>query len=166
MSLPNAVATPRKTLLWLRADLRTLDNPALYYSQPTIAIFFISPQMWQDHNVSAAKVYFILRNLAMLKRCLADLNIPLIVRNLGSGGNNIKKQIFELLSISLAENITRVVANKEYEYNERRRDATVSKLLRDNVIEFTLFDDQFVIPPETINTYECSPFLLFRNYKV
>ena len=71
-------------LIWLRSDLRLLDNTALSAAAargPTVAVFLLSPQQWREHDDAPCKVDFWLRNLKVLSRALGQLNIPLLIRN-------------------------------------------------------------------------------------
>ena len=77
-----------KSLVWFRLDLRTLDNPALFNAPaPSIAVFFIAPQMWKRHGQGALKTDHILRTVKLLKEKLEELRIPLIDRKLGDERN-------------------------------------------------------------------------------
>ena len=53
-------------LIWLRSDLRQHDNTALAAAAargPTVAVYLLSPQQWQEHDDAPCKVDFWLRNL-------------------------------------------------------------------------------------------------------
>ena len=67
-------------LCWLRNDLRSHDNSALWHAAQhgaVVAVFLITPRTWAEHDEAAAKVDFWLRNLAELASELGHLNIPL-----------------------------------------------------------------------------------------
>ena len=62
-------------LVWFRNDLRLADNPALTAAcqsgEPVRACFVVTPQQWQEHDWSAARVRFVLEHANALARELA-----------------------------------------------------------------------------------------------
>ncbi|MBX7149129.1 deoxyribodipyrimidine photo-lyase [bacterium] len=153
-------------LVWLRNDLRTLDNPALYKAceqrpQNVTAVFFITPRQWQKHNWGSNKTYFVLRNLQSLQENLQKLNIPLLIITTPLF-KNIPKLILELC---FKHKITSVFWNHEYEINERERDKDVQELLHQNKIETRRFHDQTILPPTTIKTQKGDFYTVFTPFK-
>ena len=74
----------KKHLVWLRADLRSIDNTALTAAcadpeADIAAVYFITPKQWQQHHVAGCRVDFELRTLQQLSKQLAALNIPLLI---------------------------------------------------------------------------------------
>ena len=72
-------------LVWFRNDLRLADNPALTAAcqsrEPVRACFVVTPQQWQEHDWSAARVRFVLEHANALARELAELGVPLTFLN-------------------------------------------------------------------------------------
>ena len=66
-------------LVWFRNDLRLADNPALTAAcqsgEPVRACFVVTPQQWQEHDWSAARVRFVLEHANALARELAELGV-------------------------------------------------------------------------------------------
>mgnify|MGYP000297771474 CR=1 FL=1 len=54
-------------LIWLRRDLRAVDNTALNYAinsgEPVIAVFVATPTQWQKHHMAPMQADFIYRRL-------------------------------------------------------------------------------------------------------
>ncbi|POZ99245.1 deoxyribodipyrimidine photo-lyase, partial [Pseudomonas sp. MWU12-2312b] len=48
---------------------------------PTVAVYLVTPGQWQLHDDAPCKVDFWLRNLQVLSKALAALNIPLLIRH-------------------------------------------------------------------------------------
>jgi len=115
---------------WVRNDLRLADNPALTAAcqsgEPVRACFVVTPQQWQEHDWSAARVRFVLEHANALARELADLGVPLTFLNAErfSDGSDA------LLQFCKDSDIADVHFNEEYGINERRRD----KALRDRLV--------------------------------
>ena len=61
-------------LVWLRTDLRILDNPALFSAADSghvTALFLLTPKQWQVHGIAPRKIAFILRSLDTVSEQLA-----------------------------------------------------------------------------------------------
>ena len=72
-----------KSLVWLRADLRLEDNPALKEACSTHeevqAVYIFSKNQLAFHNEANVKIDFIVKNLFLLEKSLSKLNIPLTI---------------------------------------------------------------------------------------
>ncbi|KAJ3117306.1 hypothetical protein HDU96_007212 [Phlyctochytrium bullatum] len=85
---PKKSAADGVIVFWFRVDLRLADNTALHEAskvsaasgRPLVALFVTSLGEWQEHDLSPAKVWFMMRSLELLKKDLEALNIPLCVR--------------------------------------------------------------------------------------
>ena len=88
-----------KSLVWLRSDLRLIDNPALMAAcenhEEVHAVYIFSKNQLNSHNESNVKVDFIISNLFHLQKSLRELNIPLTVIN--SSGFEEDPQAIQLL---------------------------------------------------------------------
>ena len=65
-------------LVWLRTDLRILDNPALFSAAESghvTALFLLTPEQWQVHGIAPRKIAFILRSLDTVSEQLAERGI-------------------------------------------------------------------------------------------
>ena len=72
-----------KSLVWLRADLRLEDNPALKEAclkhEEVQAVYIFSKNQLVSHNEANVKIDFIIKNLFLLEKSLSELNIPLTI---------------------------------------------------------------------------------------
>ena len=81
--------SPLHYLMWFRRDLRLHDNTALAAlceranedNASVSAVFFLTPEQWQEHDTSLVQVDHIIRTLPNLAKDLqSTLNITLIVQ--------------------------------------------------------------------------------------
>ena len=72
-----------EALVWFRSDLRLEDNPALRNafenSKKVHAIFIFSNEQLKKHHEANVKIDFIIKNLFLLEKKLAELNVPLTI---------------------------------------------------------------------------------------
>ncbi|CAG8584585.1 179_t:CDS:2, partial [Ambispora leptoticha] len=156
-------------VMWFRTDLRLKDNRALslaskhaiMHNKNLFALFIISPQEWQTHDVASIRVDFWLRNLSSLQKQLEKLNIPLIVRTVGLR-KNVPSAVIESCK---AVNASHLFVNIEYEVNESRRDKKVCSLAEHNDIVVSLEHDQCVIPPGLLLTKQQKPYTVYTPFK-
>ena len=151
-------------LLWLRTDLRIQDNTALFaalQAGPTVAVFLLSPAQWQAHDDAACKVDFWLRNLTVLQKSLASLNVPLLIRSADDWQQapDVMAQLCEQLNISA------VHVNTEYGIHESQRDLAVGAALVDQGILFHSHFDQLLFKPGSILTQSGTYFKVFSQFK-
>ena len=151
---------PKHYLMWFRRDLRIHDNTALTALCERVqsitnsedvrlsAVYFCTPEQWQEHDNSVAQVDHIMRTLPILAQGLQQLNIPLTVYVCANFANSIQA-IDELCA---NQNIGCVMANHEYEGNEIDRDEALTTQLAKNDIEFVRWHDQCILPPLSITT--------------
>lgn len=153
-------------LVWLRADLRTIDNSALSAAcadaqAEVCAVFFISPQQWRRHHVAGCRVDFELRTLQRLSRQLAALSIPLLVFE----STDFASQPDSLLQLCRQHQISAVFYNKQYEVNELARDRAADAVLTGNGIRCYGFDDQCLVAPGRVLTGDNRFYTVFTPFK-
>lgn len=141
---------------WFKRDLRLQDNRALSLASgkarsagvPLVCVFIVSPQDYEAHVTSAARVDFELRTLEIMKEDLAELSIPLYVVTVDE-----RKDVHGHLVERFKEwGAKHVYCNIEYEVDELRRENKMVKRCLDKGISFTAVHDDVVIPPETLMT--------------
>ncbi|KAA8913416.1 DNA photolyase, FAD-binding/Cryptochrome [Sphaerosporella brunnea] len=151
-SSTHTVETGKAVVHWFRTDLRVDDNTGLSLAgklgKPLIGLYIVSPQDWEAHIVSPARVDFILRSLEMLKQDLERLEIPLWVE-VAQNRNDIPRRAVELCHQWGANHL---FANMEYEVDELRRDAKVVQLARTKGMEVQVVHDTCVVPPGELVT--------------
>ena len=151
-------------LIWLRSDLRQHDNTALAAAAargPTVAVYLLSPQQWQEHDDAPCKVDFWLRNLSELSDSLDKLNIPLLIRTAG----HWHQAPAQLLKLCRELKVEAVHVNEEYGIHESRRDAAVAEVLKAEGIEFHSYLDQLLFQPGTVLTRTGTYFQVFSQFR-
>lgn len=153
-------------LVWLRADLRTIDNTALLAAcvdrhTPVACIYAITPGQWRQHDMAGVRVDFELRTLAVLEKSLQALNIPLLI---------LHTEDFRSLPQAMAElatkhGITAIYANRQYEVNEVARDEALARKLLALGIPFHLSHDQCVLPPGSVRKKDGDAYSVFTPFK-
>ncbi|WP_318518376.1 deoxyribodipyrimidine photo-lyase [Photobacterium leiognathi] len=152
-------------IIWFRDDLRTVDNTALNHAietgLPVIALFVATPMQWHEHHVAAIQIDFIHRRLRVLKQQLAELNIPLQVMQC----NDFSESVDAIAEYCHQHRVVHVFVNKQYPLNEQLRDEKLGVLLAQLGIKQSLFDDNYVLEPETILNREGELFKVFTPYR-
>jgi deoxyribodipyrimidine photo-lyase len=153
-----------RVLHWFRADLRIQDNTALASAiedgEAVIAVFIITPLTWQRHDTAAVKVQFLLDNLRLLSTALAKRGIPLLIRSV-----DYFSQCPEVLAQLCADyKIEGLYFNKQYEYDEQRRDELVLRRLA-STVTVKAFEDQVLLPPGEVLSLQGKPLQIFTPFK-
>jgi deoxyribodipyrimidine photo-lyase len=136
---------------WFRCDLRIRDNRSLYAASkkarengvPLITMYIVSPQDFEAHLVSPARVDFILRTLRVLREDLAKLDIPLYVETLEKR-KKIPGRILELVKEWGSDHL---FTNAEYEVDELRRDASLVRECLEIGVAMDVLSDTCVVKP-------------------
>ena len=136
---------------WYKNDLRTRDNKGLHLAAklakskgaPLICLYICSPQDWEAHITAAVRVDFALRNLEVLKQSLAELDIPLYAETVEKR-RNVPRRIMELCEEWGASH---VFCNTEYEVDELRREARLTRDCLTKGISFNVVPDTCVVEP-------------------
>jgi deoxyribodipyrimidine photo-lyase len=148
---------PGKAVLhWFKRDLRLHDNRGLAMAAdkakeagiPLITLFLVSPQDYQAHLTSPARVDFELRTLAVMKQDLNELDIPLQVVAIESR-KEVQKTIQNLCE---KYDIRHMYWNNEYEVDELRREANLIRSSLEKGINFTVVHDDVVVAPGHLRT--------------
>ena len=147
----DAVPVKGAVVHWFKCDTRTRDNKGLHLAAekaksknvPLICVYFVSPQDFEAHLTAPIRVDFILRNLEVLKKDLAELDIPLYVETIE------KRKTLPARLVELCEDwgVSHVYCNIEYEVDELRREASLTRSCLDSGISFNAFHDSCVVTP-------------------
>jgi deoxyribodipyrimidine photo-lyase len=143
-------------LHWFKRDLRISDNRALAMASKKaketgtslMCVYVISPQDYEAHLTSAVRVDFELRSLEVMKKDLAELDIPLIVTTVDKR-RNVPGFLVELCE---KWDIKHVFCNIEYEVDELRREAKMTRSYLEKGINFTAVHDDVVVNPGELKT--------------
>ena len=148
---------PGKAVLhFYKRDLRLNDNRGLAMAAakakeaniPLLCLFIVSPQDYQAHFTSAVRVDFDLRTLAVMKKDLEELDIPLQVVTVEK-----RKQVPNyILDLCAKYDIRHVYCNIEYEVDELRREAKLTRECLKKGINFTAVHDDVVVAPGRLKT--------------
>lgn len=141
---------------WFRMDVRLGDNKALSLAAgkakskgvPLICIYILSPQDFRAHFTAPVRVDFLLRNLEVVQRDLALLDIPLYMETVEKR-KRIPARLIELCKEWEAKH---VFANMEYEVDELRRDATIVRECAAAGIAFDVLHDGCIVEPGMLTT--------------
>lgn len=155
-----------RSLFWFRQDLRLADNTGLYHAAHNaddglLFVYLICIQDWLEHVVSPVQIDFILR-------CLADLKSTLEQKGFSLEIIQVKQRIEiapALLALMQANQITTLVANKQYEINENKRDDSVKALLNEHGLKFARYDDLCILPPGSVLTQKDTAYTVFTPFK-
>ncbi len=153
-----------RSLMWFRHDLRIQDNTALWHATqhaPTIAIVFLSAEMWKKHDDALIKIDFYLRQLKQLQMKLNQLNIPLYIEKIASW-DEIPTHIQNFIQ---NHQINAVYANIELGVNELKRDTAVQNQLNLVGKDLILYHDRTIFPVGSIRTQSNQPYQVFTPFK-
>ena len=150
----DAVEVGETVVHWYKCDTRTSDNKGLHLASekakakgvPLICIYLVSPQDFEAHLTSAIRVDFILRNLESLKLDLAELDIPLHVETV----EKRKKLPARLVELCQKWGASHVYCNTEYEVDELRREAALTRDCLEDGIAFNVVPDTCIVEPGII----------------
>ena len=136
---------------WFKGDLRIRDNSALCLAHkkardkdvPLIGLYIVSPQDFEAHLTAPVRVDFILRTLEVLKRDMANLDIPLVVETVEKK-RDVPGRILEMLAEWGASHL---FANAEYEVDELRREAKLVRACLERGVAMEVVHDTCVVAP-------------------
>ena len=153
-------------IVWFREDLRIHDNNALYHASlhsqgRILGLFVIDRTMWHKHHMAACRVDFILQGLKALSLSLAKLNIPLLLIEV-SDSTKTAEEIYKLMDQHKA---LALFFNKQYEFDELKRDSHVAEYLEAKSMECYSYDDQLILTPGSIRTKQGDYFKVFTPFK-
>ncbi len=147
----------KKTLVWLRQDLRLVDNPALYHAcalnQATLLIYILDESLYP---LGGAQRWWLHHSLEALQKDLLKKKIPLILKK----GNSEKI----LLNLIKAQNISHIFWNNCYEPLTIKRDARLKQLFKTMGVIAESSNGSLLNDPENIKNQENNFFKVFTYY--
>jgi deoxyribodipyrimidine photo-lyase len=153
--------TFRRSLVWLRRDLRLADNVALAEaareSDRVACAFVLSPALLRSDRVGAPIVSFFFRALEALRADLRRLGSELILLE-GDFGERIGATVRDL-------GFDAVFFNEDYEPQARERDAFVTARIRALGAEVRSFTDHVYYGATEVLQNSGSPYVVFTPYK-
>lgn len=151
-------------LVWLRTDLRILDNPALFSAAESghvTALFLLTPAQWEAHGIAPKKIAFILRSLDTISEQLAERGIETKII-LSNRFDDAAKQVLE---VAKAVQASSVFWNEEIAINEQRRDDAVANSLSNAGIHVERHHAFTSLPPGSVRKPDASPYSVFTPFK-
>ena len=150
-----------KTVIhWFRRDLRVTDNVALSEAArraETVIPFFIFEDAFRTGpDVGAARLAFLLQSVESLRKNLAELGHPLVIRCGKS------EEVLPQLCKDVGAQV--VFANKRYEPYAQKRDERIVGILNAAGFGFELFKDAVVWEETEILTQAGKPYTVFTPY--
>lgn len=155
-SVREKIRNGKAVLHWFKRDLRISDNRSLAMASnrakatgaSLICVYVVSPQDYEAHLTSAVRVDFELRSLEIMKKDLEELGIPLLVTTVEK-----RKTVPDFLT-GLCEkwDIKHIFCNIEYEVDELRREAKMTRSCLEKGINFTAIHDDVVVTPGDLKT--------------
>ncbi len=153
-----------KSLVWFRNDLRICDNPALSAAMadgPCIAVYCLSVDQWDEHDLSPAKRSLIVRQLRDLQQQLETLNVPMLVLSCP----RYKDIPHHLVETARRLNTSQLYFNHEYELNERRCAQAVVEALNAEQVTCRAFHDQCALKPGSVLNQHGDMYKVFSAFK-
>jgi deoxyribodipyrimidine photo-lyase len=141
------------TLVWLREDLRLLDNPALHYAA---SIGEVTPVYILPNGLGGASYWWLHHSLVSLQASLADRGVRLILRT----GDPVK------VLAKLCEQVqaTSVVWNRVYSPEGIAAGTALKEGLKQAAIGYRSFNAQLLIEPTQILNKQGTPFKVFTPF--
>ena len=154
-----------KSLVWFRNDLRIDDNQALknacISSSEVHCVYLHSLNQNEAHNEANCKTHFIIENLKSLEEDLGRFNIPLTVID----SNNFLDDPNKILQIVKERNLQKVFWNNQVGFDEIQRDDLLKKVLDENNIKYSNYENGLVYSPGTLRTGDDRPYSVFTPFK-
>ncbi|KAI9760119.1 MAG: hypothetical protein M4579_001839 [Chaenotheca gracillima] len=153
---------------WYKCDLRIQDNKGLHLAAqkakeanvPLICMYIVSPQDFQAHATAPVRVDFILRTLEVLKEDLAKLDIPLYVETVAK-----RKTVPDrILKLAQEWGASHIYANVEYEVDELRREASLTRKCLDSGIAFNAVPDTCVVAPGELSSQQGRQYAVYSPW--
>ncbi|KAG8533729.1 uncharacterized protein KY384_001470 [Bacidia gigantensis] len=153
---------------WFKSDLRLADNKALHLASekaksknvPLICLYVVSPQDFKAHARSPVRVDFMLRSLQVLKEDLDEFDIPLVIL-IEEKRKNIPNLILERCQQWGASHL---FTNIEYEVDELRREALLTRKGVESAVAVDTVHDTCVIQPGLLSSGSGSQYSVYSPW--
>ncbi len=153
-----------RTLVWFRSDLRVADHPALWHASErgeVVGVYVVSPGDWARHDTAACRVEFTLRTLRELGAALAGRGVALRVVRAERATDVAGAVVKEAATCGCGV----IAFNREYEWNEARRDEEVERLARKAGLEVEAHHDQVLFAPGSVMTGKGTYYTVFTPFR-
>ena len=154
------MATKTTIIVWFRTDLRLHDNPALYAADNRggriIPFYIHAPHEEGQWQPGAASRWWLHHSLASLASDLNQRGSRLILRT----GNSLE----QLQQLAEQTGATAVYTTRCYNPAGIKRDNTIQRALRTANIDFTLYNGNVLVEPDSIHNKAGQPFKVFTPF--
>jgi len=151
-------------LVWIRADLRLHDHPALAAGlahQKCRVVFIKTPDSWSAHDDAPCKIDFILSAVERLKFVLKSQGVDCDILECAH-----YHEVADLLAGYCQKwSIAQLYFNQQYEFNERVRDVQVMERLKSLGISAQTFHEQLLVQPGLVLSAKNMPLKVFTAFK-
>jgi deoxyribodipyrimidine photo-lyase len=148
-------------ILWLRRDLRIIDNAALFNALkgefPVLPVFIFDSNITDELPSYDPRISFIHETLSGINNELKKYGSSILIRK-----GDPEKIWFEILD---SYDINAVYINRDYEPYAINRDRTIERILTKKQISFMTFKDQVIFEEREILKSDGSPYTIFTPYK-
>ena len=146
-------------IVWLRNDLRLIDNPALYNAAygktPIIPIYIYDPKS-MDRDFGSAQKWWLHNSLHALRRDFKKYDIDLIVKQ----GDSL-----EILNdLITSTNAKGVYWNRCYEAWSIDRDSHIKEVLKERDLDVQSFKANLLFEPWEVETGSGNNYRVFTPY--
>jgi len=142
-----------KTIIWLREDLRLLDNPALSFaaSKGEVIPVYIFPE-----SLGGASYWWLHHSLQKLEQEFAERGVKLLLRR--------GEPVTVLLRLCEELQLSTVVWNRVYSPTGIQEGSKLKQNLSDKGIESKSFNAQLLIEPTQVLNKQGAPFKVFTPF--
>ncbi len=149
-----------QTLIWLRDDLRIVDNPALSAAlsrgTPAVAVYVREPSTDVTRPMGSATRWWLHHSLTALRDDLAKINVPLILQS-GSPQHLIPKIVAETAAGA-------VFWNRRYGAAEIATDTAIKASLQQSGIQAESHNGSLLFEPWTVLRGGTAPYRVFTPF--
>ncbi len=141
-------------IVWLRRDLRMVDNPALYHAAqagPVIAVYVLDDERAGSHAYGGASRWWLHHSLESLQDSFAKRHAKIILRR----GDAVE----ELCKIAEETGAEIVHANRHYEPWWRKAQGELKERL-----DLKLYDANYLLPPGVVTTGSGTPYKIYTPF--
>ena len=148
------------TILWLRHDLRLLDNPALTAAaqrkRPILPVYILDDETPGEWRIGGAGRWWLHHSLTSLATSFGSIGLPLILRR-GLASDVIANLIDETGADA-------VFWNRSYEPYTIARDTALKQSLTARGLAVASFNAALLHEPWTVNTKQGQPYKVFTPF--
>ncbi|EDV29358.1 uncharacterized protein TRIADDRAFT_51590 [Trichoplax adhaerens] len=148
------------TVVWLRYDLRLIDNPALFHAAKrghVVIIYILDQETPGKWKLGKASLWWLHHSLKSLQNDLLKFNIPLILRR-GADPLTILRQVL------LQSRADAVYWNRCYEPYAVKRDQSIEEALKVDDVTVGSFQAGLLYEPWAVKSAKDEPFKLYIMY--